>query len=171
MGTRGWEAAGLGVLSAIVLTSGCVVKRMDDGVFHSSKGYRVEIPGAQWAAVDESPADLELRHRALPAAMAASAVCAESTARRPSRALARQLFIGVRQRQVIERDEIEIAGRRAARAVVDARLEGSEQRVRIETLVVKDERCVYDFMYAAAPGAFAELRPDFARFIESFRTD
>ena len=159
------------MLPAIVLLSGCAVKRVDNGVYHASKGYRVEIPGGQWTQVDESPADLELRHRSSPAGMAASATCEASTTRRPTRALARQLFIGIRERRVIESGEVEIAGRSAVHTVVDGQLEGSEDRVRIETLVLKDDRCVYDFMYVAPPATFGELRADFARFVESFRTD
>ena len=147
------------------------MRHSDRDVYHSSKGYRIEIPGPQWLWVDESPADLELRHRTAPAAMAAGAVCATSTTRRPSRALARQLLIGLRERTVIEHGETEVAGRPAVRAVVDARLEGSEDRVRIETFVLKDDRCVYDFMYAASAAAFAELRPDFVRFAESFERE
>jgi hypothetical protein len=168
---RARGTAWLGALSAIVLASGCAVQRIDHGVYHSSKGYRVEIPNGEWAPVHDSPADLELRHRASPAAMAAHAVCEPSTVRRPARALARQLFIGVRERKVLERGETTVAGWPAVHDVVDARLEGSDGRVRIETLVVKDDRCVYDLMYAAPPAAFAELRLDFARFVESFRTD
>jgi len=159
------------MLAALALMPGCAVPRIDRGVYHSAKGYRVEIPGGQWAPVAASPADLELRHRSSSAAMAANAVCESSVARRPTRALARQLSIGIRERHVIEHGEIEVAGRSAVHAVVDGRLEGSDDRVRIETLVLTDERCVYDLMYAAPPAAFPELRSDFARFVESFRTD
>ena len=48
-----------------------------------------------------------------------------------------------------------IAGRPAAHTVLDARREGSEARVRIETIVLTDNRCVYDFMHVAPPAAFA----------------
>ena len=161
----------LRVLPAFVMLSGCAVQRIDNGVYHSPKGYRVEIPGSQWAPVVESPADLELRHRASAAAMAANATCGAATARRPSSALARQLLIGVRDRTVIEHGEIQVAGRPAVHAVLDGRLTGAEDHVRIETLVLKDDRCVYDLMYAAPSAAFAELRSDFARFVESFKTD
>ena len=171
MRARGRGTAWLGLLPLIILMSGCAVKRIDNGVYHSSKGYRVEIPSGQWAPVDGSPADLELRHHSSAAVMAASAVCEEAATRRPTRALERQLFIGVRERRVIERGEIVVAGRPAVHAVVDARHEGSEDRARIETLVLKDDRCVYDFMYVAPPAAFEALRSDFARFVESFRPD
>jgi hypothetical protein len=159
------------VLPVIVLVSGCAVKRLENGVYHSSKGYRVTTPSPQWEPVDDSPADLELRHRSASAGLAANAVCEERTTRRSSRVLARQLLVGVRDRSVIDRGEVDVAGRPAVRAVVDGRLEGSEARVRIETVVVKDDRCVYDFMYVAPVATFAATRADFHRFVDSFRTE
>jgi hypothetical protein len=161
----------LRVLPAFVLLSGCAVKRIDNGVYHSPKGYRVAIPGAPWVPLVEGRADLELRHQTSPAAMAANAVCEPAVVRRPAPALARQLLIGVRERTVIEHGEIQVAGRPAVHTVVDGRLMDSEDHVRIETLVLKDDRCVYDLMYAAPEVAFAELRLDFARFVDSFKTE
>lgn len=171
MGANGWGKAWLGVPLAILMVSGCAVKRLENGVYHSSKGYRVTIPSPQWGPVDDSPADLELRHRSASAGLAANAVCGERTIRHSSRVLARQLLVGVRDRSVIERGEVDVAGRPAVRAVVDGRVEGSEARVRIETVVVKDDRCVYDFMYVAPVATFAATRPDFHRFVDSFRTE
>ena len=49
----------LSVLLAILGVSGCAVKRIENGVYHSSKGYRVTTPSPQWGPVDGSPADAE----------------------------------------------------------------------------------------------------------------
>lgn len=171
MGANGWGKAWLSVLPAILLTCGCAVKRIEHGVYHSPKGYRVTTPSPQWDRVDDSPADLELRHRSASAGMAANAVCEERQTRLSSGVLARQLLVGVRDRSVIERGEVQVAGRPAVRAVFDGRLEDSKTKVRIETVVVKDERCIYDFMYAAPEATFAVTRSDFDRFVDSFRTE
>ena len=50
------------VLAVVLLVWGCAVKRIENGVYHSPKGYRVAVPNAQWTLVDEGPADLALRH-------------------------------------------------------------------------------------------------------------
>jgi hypothetical protein len=147
------------------------VKRIENGVYHSSKGYRVAVPGQEWAPFDASPADLELRHRASPVGMAIHAVCEGAAPRRATDVLARQLLVGLRDRAVIERASTEIAGRPASRAVLEGRLDGATRRVRMETLVMTDGRCVYDFMYVAPPATFDATRADFARFVESFRTE
>ena len=171
MGANGWGQAWLSVLPVILLVCGCAVKGIENGVYHSPKGYRVTAPSPQWGPVDDSPADVELRHRSGSAGMAANAVCEERTTRHSSRVLARQLLVGVRDRSVIERGEVQVAGRPAVRAVVDGRVEDSKTKVRIETVVVKDERCVYDFMYVAPVATFDVTRPDFHRLVDSFRTE
>jgi hypothetical protein len=171
MSERGPGSAWLGVLGAVLLVSGCAVKRVENGVYHSSKGYRLAVPAAEWMPASESPADLELRHRVEPARMAVNAVCEGAAPRRATGVLARQLLIGLRDRAVIERGTMEIAGHPADRVVVDGRLEDTKERVRIETVVMKNERCVYDFMYVAPAGVFEALRLDFARFVDGFRVE
>jgi len=165
------KAAWLGLVPVLVLTGGCTVKRIDNGVYHSSKGYRVAVPGESWAPVDGSPADLELRHRDSAAIIAANASCDAAMSRRDPRLLTRQLLIGIRDRRVVENGEIDVAGRPATRAVVDVRQEDTHAPVRIETIVLTDHRCVYDFMHVAPPAAFADTAGDFTRFVDSFRTE
>lgn len=161
-----------GVWLAVLLTlaSGCAVKRIENGVYHSSKGYRVTIP-AEWVPVDGGPADLELRHRGAAAGMAVNAVCEGAAPRRTTGVLARQLLIGLRDRKVIERGTAEVAGHSASRLVVEARLENTETRVRVEGLVMTDGRCLYDFLSVAPPEGFDAVRGDFDRFVDSFRTE
>ena len=159
------------VLAAVLVASGCALKRIENGVYHSSKGYRVAIPNAEWTLVDEGPADLTLRHRGWAAGMAVNAACEGAARLRPAGVLARQLQIGLRDRKVIERATIEVAGRPATRVLVEGRLEESAERVRIESLSMKDERCLYDFLYVAPPATFETVRTDFARFVDSFRTE
>jgi hypothetical protein len=52
--------------------------------------------------------------------------------------------------------------------VVEGRMRDSRERVRIESYMVKDRRCVYDLLYVAPPGAFESSRGDFERFVGSF---
>jgi hypothetical protein len=165
------KRAGLVTLTAVVLVSGCAAKRIENGVYHSSKGYRVAIPNGEWTLVDEGPADLMLRHRASAAGMAVNAACDGATARRPPGALARQLQIGLRDRRTIERATIDVAGRPAARTVVEGRLDEEAASARIESLSLRDGRCLYDFLYVAPPATFEATRADFASFVDSFRTE
>ena len=159
------------MLAALAFVFGCALKRIENGVYHSSKGYRVTIPKAEWTLVEDGPADLTLRHQVSAAGMAVNAVCDGAVARRPAGALARQLQIGLRDRRTIERATIEVAGRPAARMVVEGRLEEEATNARIESLSMKDGRCLYDFLYVAPPATFEATRADFARFVDSFRME
>ena len=165
------RGAAVGVLALCLIFPGCAVKRIENGVYHSSKGYQVAIPSSEWLPVDGSPADLELRHRGLAAAIAVNAVCDGSTPRRPPAALARQLRVGLRDRVVIERGTVQVAGRTAARLVMDTRLEEAETRVRVASLALTGGPCLYDFLHVAPPDRFEASRADFDRFVDSFRAE
>jgi hypothetical protein len=160
----------VGAAAACALV-GCAGGRIESGVYHSSKGYRVTLPGPEWTVADASEADLELRHRTAAAGMLANATC-EGRARAPGLdALARHLVMGWRSRSTIERGDADVGARRAAHAVFDGRLGAHDAPVRVETYVMKDARCVYDFAYAAPPASFETWRAAFRRLVESFATE
>ena len=161
-------AAGL----AASAVAGCAGTRIDGGVFHSRHGYRVALPGPQWRVDgDERRADLALRHREAPAAMAATASCDRQVLRRSPELLERHLLMGLRDRTVIERDEATLGGAPARHEVVEGRMRPGDERVRIESYVIRGERCLYDLLYVAAPEAFDAERPAFRRFVDTFATE
>jgi hypothetical protein len=136
-------------------------------VYRSSKDYRVVLPGPDWRVVAESRADLELRHRGGAAAMLVNATCDPRLAGRPVEALRREILAGFSGREVRERASTSVAGRPAEHLVVEGRAARPEERVRVELVVVKGERCVYDLVYAAPPEDFARWRSDFQRVVET----
>ena len=157
------------VLGAVVALTGCGGgRRIDNGVYHSAKGYRVAVPSADWVVAEKSRADLELRRRDGEAAMLANAQCDERAQTRSAEVLLGHLLIGLRDRVTIEQEEVSVNGQRAIRRVVDGRLDGDSGPTRIEAYVMKDARCVYDFVYAAPPESFDTSRDAFRRFVESF---
>src|SRR5439155_493377 len=85
-------------------------RRIESGVFHSPKGYRVGLPGAEWTVVDASRADLELRHHAAPAAMLAHATCGGQAPAPRLEALSRHLLIGFQSRAIVEWGDVSVNG-------------------------------------------------------------
>lgn len=160
-------AAWVGVVAA-GLTVGCAGPRIEGGVFHSPKGYRVALPGAEWVQVPESDADMELRHRGAAAGMLVNAVCEAAGPRRPLRVLARHLLLGVAGRTMVEEGDVALDGRRALHRVLEGRLAADGEPVRIETYLVADGGCVYDLVYVAPRGSFEAWRADFQRLVETF---
>ncbi len=155
-------------LGAVIAFTGCAARRIENGVYHSDKGYRLTLPGADWSVAADSKADLELRHQDGRAAMLVNAECDERAKARSPGLLLGQLLIGLHDRATIEQNEVSVNGRQALHRVLDGRVAADGVPTRIEAYVLKDGGCVYDFAYAAPPASFDAWRADFRRFVESF---
>jgi len=155
-------------LGAVIAFTGCAGRRIENGVYHSDKGYRLTLPGSDWSVAADSKADLELRHQDGLAAMLANAECDDRAKSRSAGLLLGQLLIGLHDRATIEQNEVSVNGLRALHRVLDGRVAADGAPTRIEAYVLKDQGCVYDFAYAAPPPSFEAWRADFRRFVESF---
>ena len=154
-------------LGAVIVLAACGGRRIESGVYHSEKGYRLTLPGADWSIAD-SQADLELRHQDGLAAMLANAECDDRARSRSAGLLLGHLLIGIHDRATIEQNEVSVNGHQALHRVLDGRVAAVGAPTRIEAYVLKDGSCVYDFAYAAPPASFEAWRADFRRFVESF---
>jgi predicted Zn-dependent protease len=151
---------------AALAFAGCAGKRIEQGVFHSPKGYRVTVPDGPWSALLRGAADLELRDRPGQAAMMVHASCHEPRASLD--VLERHLLFGLRHRSVVSSENVSVDGRPARHAVLEARLADAGEPVKLELYVVRDGGCVYDFIYAAPPASFALREEEFRRLVASF---
>jgi hypothetical protein len=143
---------------------------VENGVFHSPKGYRVTLPGDTWTVSRDGRADLELRHRDGTAGIVVNAACGANRQRGPLDALARHLLAGLRDRSVIAREDISVNGQVARHAVVEGRLGEDGAPTMVELYVMRDDRCLYDFLYAAPPETFEVGRADFERLVRTLST-
>jgi hypothetical protein len=157
-------AAGLALLGV----SGCAAARIEGGVFHSPKGYRVTLP-ERWQAAADGRADLELRRPTSRSAMLVNATCEGKAPGRPLAVLARHLLFGLERREILEQRETVLAGRPALRVALEGRLDG--EPVRVEAYVVKGERCVYDLLHVAPPAEFDAGRREFDALAGSLATE
>lgn len=160
----------VGVAAAGLTLAACATSgpRIESGVFRVQEQFRITVPGPQWDAISEGRADLELKHRAGDAGLMANAECGVRYARVDLRVLTRRLFVGFRDRDVLERGTAQVAGLPAAHAVIEGAVAGEARRVRVEAFIIKTGECVYDLVYVAPADAYAERRPDFERFVASF---
>ncbi|HEX3176380.1 MAG TPA: hypothetical protein VHZ49_06875 [Methylomirabilota bacterium] len=161
--------AGVALVGAVV---GCAGRRLDDsGTFRSEHGYRVTVPSAGWSVVGDTPADIEVRRADGRAAMLAAATCRAAATRAAASVLGRHLLLGLRDRETLVSEAAALAGRRGIHVIVEGRMQGRAERVRVESYTVKDTRCVYDLMYAAPVAVFDTFRTDFERFVQSFTAE
>jgi hypothetical protein len=157
------------LFALVALLAGCATAtgRIENGIYHSAKGYRVTLPPSGWKVEHGGPqADLSLQGAAGPAGMLVDATCAGREASRSLDVLARHLTFGLTRREVIETGTTTVAGREAARSVVRGQADGRD--VTVEALVVRAESCVHDFLYVAPSPAFDAGRPAFQALVESF---
>jgi hypothetical protein len=166
--SAGARRAALVTAVAFAVFAGCAGRRLQDGVYRSEHGFRVTVPGPRWQVVDGSRAELELRRADGEAGMLAHATCRPDAVRRDFGLLERHLLLGLRDRATLEAGDTDLAGRRAAHVVVEGRPRAAAGRMRIESYVLKDARCVYDLLYVAPPEEFDGGREDFRRFVQSF---
>jgi hypothetical protein len=153
------------LLGAVLLT-GCSASRIENGVFYSPKGYQVNLPQQGWRVKPGGGAELELQRQDPAGGMLADATCDDKTAGRPLTVLTRHLTFGLKDRVLEDGGPLTLAGHPAQRAVVRGSLDGAQ--VGVEAVVIKGERCVYDFLYVAPAAAFETGRGDFQAFVESF---
>jgi hypothetical protein len=155
-------------LLALVLLAGCATAtgRIENGMFHSTKGYRVTLPSSGWQVDAGQRADLALRADARAGGMVVDATCRGRESTRPLDVLARHLTFGLTRRDVLENGTSTVGGREAAHSVVRGMAEG--RPVTVEALVMRAEPCVHDFLYVAPSDAFDDGRPAFRALVESF---
>jgi hypothetical protein len=157
------------VLGFLLFLAGCSASRIENGTFHSDKGYQVGVPGDGWRAEPGAGADLRVERNGPLGAMLVDASCGGAEQDRSLAVLARHLTFGLTDRHTLESDAWTVDGRPAAHRVIQGRRDGVD--VMVEAVVLKGERCVHDFLYVAPPGEFEGGRRDFQRLVESFAGD
>lgn len=155
------------LLAISFLLAGCATAtgRIENGMFHSAKGYRVTLPQSGWKVEPGTRADLALQSEARPGGMVVDATCGGREASRPLDVLTRHLTFGLTRRDVLENDTATVAGREAAHSVVRGLAQGRD--VTVEAMVVRAEPCVHDFLYVAPTEVFDAGRPAFRTLVES----
>lgn len=96
-----------------------------------------------------------------------NATCSEP-ADAPLSVLTNHLLIGMTERAFEAREIVPFDGREAERTTLTAKLDGVS--IRLSTMVLKKDWCVYDAVYAAAPSKFDAHLADFEALLAGFRT-
>jgi hypothetical protein len=160
---RATRALGLGVLLAGCSTA---AGRIENGVFHSSKGYQVKLPGSGWRVEPDGAADLALKRETLPGGMLVDATCEGKPLGYPLPLLTRHLTFGLTKRVLVDHRTETVNGQPAEHTVLRGTADGME--VEVEAVVLKTARCVHDFLYVAPVSEFEAGRRDFQAVVESF---
>jgi hypothetical protein len=84
----------------------------------------------------------------------------------PLPSVARHLFFGLSDKRIDARESVTLSGASGVRTRLRARLD--DRPVEVEGVTVRRGACLYDFLYVAPPERFADGRPDFDAFVQSW---
>lgn len=128
--------------------------------------YKVgELPET-WRPIKLDIAAVTLRNDALGSAISTDAYCDRAYDDSPLSALTRHLFAGLQEIKIRKEQSLRLDDREALRSSVSASLDGLP--LRLETVVVKKDWCLFDFYLVSPPESFAQALPDFETFFRGF---
>lgn len=155
---------GLATLAAFV-TACAHAETFDDGVLRKADlTVRVGPLPPSWRRIHVEGADLAFRDDPREASALFNVRCGRRDDDAPLSALTDHLIMGTTAREVDHQETIPFDGREAMRTLVRAKLDGVPMQY--EIYVMKKDGCVYDIVYVAPPGRFADGAPDFERFTQ-----
>jgi hypothetical protein len=128
--------------------------------------FEVSLPGNDWRTTADGPAVLTLTHMRLAAGITISVTC-DREHQAPLDVLARHLFFGFKDMEILQQGPRALNGVQALQTVAQARLDG--RAVQVNSYVAQRDRCVYDIVYVASPEDYARGEPSFERMLAGFR--
>jgi hypothetical protein len=128
--------------------------------------FAVPLPGDTWTPVAEEPSVLTLTHTGLAAGITISVTCHRERPA-PLDILARHLFFGFKDTEVLHQELRALNGVPALQTVARARLETRE--VQVNSYVAQRNGCIYDMVYFASPQDYSRGEPSFERMVAGFR--
>jgi hypothetical protein len=163
----GWcFALGVVVLSGL---SGCsaAVGRVVGRQFESPRyAFAVPLPGDEWRVVAHEPSVLTLTHPRLAAGVTINVTC-DQQGKASLDVLARHLFFGFRQVEVVRQEPRTLHGVPALKTVARAQLDA--RPLLVSSYILQHRDCVYDLVYFASPQDFRHGEADFEQMVAQFR--
>jgi hypothetical protein len=164
---RGWPLAlGLLVLASL---DGCsaAIGRVEGQQFISPRyAFELRLPGEAWQVVAGEASVLTLSHVHLAAGMTIEVTCQRDHIV-PLDVLARHLFFGFRDWEVLQQEPRLQDGVPALKTVARAWLDG--RQLLVSSYIMQYHDCVYDLVYFASPPDFPRGEGDFEQMMALFR--
>ena len=142
----------------------------DEGVLHKD-GLTVRVgpvpPG--WRRIEVDGADLAFRDDERSGSALFNVRCGQRGDDAPLAVLTNHLLMGTTEREFDAQDTVPFDSREALHTLLRAKLDGVPMQYDI--YVMKKDGCLYDLVYVAPPGRFADGAADFERFAKGLRTE
>ncbi len=99
--------------------------------------------------------------------MTLDSTCNEKKKNYSMKALSESLLIGIKDKEALSREEITVSGVPALRTIYTGSL--NNVQLKIATVVLRKDICIYDFTYASSPEHFDIGIVDFDNFVSQFK--
>ncbi len=153
-------------LLPVFLLTACTSGKVIDGFYiDQAEGFKAPFLRDGWRRIELDDVLLAFHDEARQGLIALFQSC-EDEGRLPLRILARRLFFGLKEKQVLEQNLVSLDGSEAIHTLLQAELGGDE--VKVSSYVVKKADCVYDLVYLAPPSSFDSGLPDFEQFVRGW---
>ncbi len=149
---------------------GCGASRFDGVEYRDRQvAFRLGALPEGMRQVETDEARIALQNDTVGATVAVGARCGQKSDDVPLQALVQHLFLQFEDKKVISEEQFVLNSRAALRSEVVARLDGVKRHFVV--VVMKKNRCVYDFLHVDGGGdapALRKSRRDFDEMIQGF---
>lgn len=129
--------------------------------------FRVGALPPYWKETSFSYRSIFFSHASLQASISVDAFCKGSFDDAPLPVLSSQLSYGLGAAKKIKEQRLMLDGHEALRRVVSGTMDGAA--VQLDSVVLKMNECVFDFIYTSNPSAYSEGVRDFEGFYGGFQ--
>lgn len=137
------------------------------GVVLTKKGsYRVGVLPQDWSQINLGVATITFRNEKLNSSISTDAYCDQAYDDSSLSSLTKHLFPGLQKIEIQKETLLQLDGREALRTSLQAVFDGIP--VRVETVVVKKNWCLFDFYLVSTPENLNSALPDFEHFFQGF---
>lgn len=123
--------------------------------------------GKEWERQKFSYRAILFQHKKTLSTISINSFCGNAFDDGPLELLSRQLFYGVTDQKVKLKKKINIDGREALRQSIKGEMDGAA--VVLDTVVLKMNECVFDFVSVSHPKSYKKIVSDFESLFEGFR--
>ena len=144
------------------------VKGFAHGLVQTEGGaFRVGKLSDSWKRESFGYKAIMFKHKERDASVSVSSFCKGSFDDAALSLLSDQALYGVTNQKNIRRTSIRLADREALRSVTNGRLDGVD--LTIDTVTLKMNECVFDFVYVSKPDEYGLDKADFEKFYGGFQ--
>lgn len=145
----------------------CTSFQVKEGVFLSPhRQYTINIPEEGWDIVRLNDEDITLQHKKHQATIILISSDLEGE-KASLKSLDERLFIGIKGRNVLLKETVIVSNKQAIHTILEFRI--NEQRLKMNSYVIKVRDRVFDLVYWAPPDTFGYGQNDFEDMVGSFK--